>query len=463
MTQVVSPATTRSVGRRDWRAVALGEALVIVTFAGGFFTILWIIWNQFTPAPSMSWVQLVIALGSGASRHLMSAFGVVATVQLACLIAIVTGQIVHQDGAEEAKLRSMLSLISLAAVVTIAPAVLAVVVDAAQTVEEGGLLLVAVPIYLLQLAISTAIGTFEVGDDRTLLRFAQERRDRAQAQIERLENRDSARPAHLVVVVAAAVLGSSGIAIGIASLLGGIQGKSPHVDGLIALFLVLVGTSAWVLGLVVTNAQLKLTARTMDVVSVVVLLSVIVPYYLLLVLLAVVTYWPVALPMTLIGVVLAVLTVTTIVETHRVRRNVVPKHPPAPVLGAVGLVGTHEAMRTARKEKASAQKSITKYSRSIVEGHRVRRNVVPKHLPAPVLGAVGLVGTHEAMRTARKEKVSGQKTITKYSRSIAARAEQSLPTSPTSPPSATMAPGATRKRTRRTVSRIHRVFDALFR
>lgn len=410
MTRTVSPKTARSVGRRDWRAVALGEAGLVLIASGGFFTILWIIWNQFAPAPSMSWIELAIALGPKAGEHLMSAFGVVATVQLACLIAIVTGQIVHQDGAEESKLRSMLSLISLAAVVAVAPAVLAVVIHAARSLEEGGLLLVAVPIYALQLAISTAIGTFEVGDDETLLQFAKERRDGAQAQIDRLDNRALARPRRLVIMVVVAVLGLSGTAMGVAALFGGVQGKSPLVDGLIALLLFAAGTSAWVLGLVVTNAQLKLAARKIDVVSAIVFLAVLVPFHFLCFLLAVVSYWPIALPMALVGGVLAVLTVTTTVEAHRVRRNVAPKRRPVPALGAVGLVGTHQALSAARKEKASAEKSVTKYSRS-----------------------------------------------------IAARVDQSSQAVPTSPPAATNLPSATSMRTRRSGSRVRRVLDALLR
>ena len=40
MTRTVSPKTARSVGRRDWRAVALGEAGLVLIASGGFFTIL---------------------------------------------------------------------------------------------------------------------------------------------------------------------------------------------------------------------------------------------------------------------------------------------------------------------------------------------------------------------------------------------------------------------------------------
>src|SRR5699024_7538064 len=158
MTQGNPSRRTRRVGRRDWRAIALIEIVTVAAASAGFFTVLWSIRNGFALEPTKGSVELVVDLGEGARDSLSGALGVVATVQLACLFAIVTGQIVHPDGAEESKLRGMLSIISLGAVTAVAPAVLAVSLHSARSLDDSGLLLVALPIYLLQLAISTAIG-----------------------------------------------------------------------------------------------------------------------------------------------------------------------------------------------------------------------------------------------------------------------------------------------------------------
>src|SRR5699024_10578785 len=111
MTQGNPSRRTRRVGRRDWRAIALIEIVTVAAASAGFFTGLRSIRNGFALEPTRSIVELLIDLGDGAREPLMGALGVVATVQLACLIAIVTGQIVHPDG-EESKLRGMLSIIS---------------------------------------------------------------------------------------------------------------------------------------------------------------------------------------------------------------------------------------------------------------------------------------------------------------------------------------------------------------
>src|SRR5699024_6990529 len=105
MTQGNPSRRTRRVGRRDWRAIALIEIVTVAAASAGFFPVLWSIRNGFPLEPTKGIVELMIDLGEGAREPLMGALGVVATVQLACLIAIVTGHIVHPVGAAESKLR----------------------------------------------------------------------------------------------------------------------------------------------------------------------------------------------------------------------------------------------------------------------------------------------------------------------------------------------------------------------
>lgn len=371
MTQGSSNRPTRRVGRRDWRAIALIEIVTVTAASVGFFTVLWSFRNGFTAAPTKSVVALMIDLGEGAREPLMGALGVVATVQLACLIAIVTGQIVHPDGAEESKLRGMLSVISLGAVTAVAPAVLAVSLYSARSLDDSGFLLVALPIYLLQLAISTAIGTFEVGDDETLRDHARERVDRAQEQISRLEWRSSSSPRRAVFIVLAVLIISAAVTYGITAALPGDHGIATIGIAVQALIAFGIGLSLWMFGLIVVNSQLKLSARATDVVSVVFLLVLVVFFYLFCLLLVVLTYRPLAVAMSVVLCVLVVLTFASVVEANRVRKGLQPRRNPSPVFGVVGLVGTREALASARREKQSAQKKCDKYSRAIAEHEAV--------------------------------------------------------------------------------------------
>lgn len=367
MTQGSSNRPTRRVGRRDWRAIALIEIVTVTAASVGFFTVLWSFRNGFTAAPTKSVVALMIDLGEGAREPLMGALGVVATVQLACLIAIVTGQIVHPDGAEESKLRGMLSVISLGAVTAVAPAVLAVSLYSARSLDDSGFLLVALPIYLLQLAISTAIGTFEVGDDETLRDLAQERVARAHEQISRLEGRRSLSPWRAVLGVVIVLIISAVATIGYAAALPDSHSISTVGNVVPALIAFGGGLSWWTYGLILANSQLKLSARASDVAWVVALLVFNVLVYLFFLLLVARTYPPLTVAATIALCVLIVLTFTSVVEANRVRRRVKPRRWPSPVLGVVGLVGTRHALASARKEKESAEKRADKYSRSIAE------------------------------------------------------------------------------------------------
>lgn len=367
MTQGNPSLPTRRVGRRDWRIIALTEVAAISVVSAGFFTLLWIILNEFTSVPTMSIVELLIDLGEGARGSLMGALGVVATVQLACLIAIVTGQIVHQDGAEESKLRGMLSVISLGAVTAIAPAVLAVSFQSARALEDSGLLLIALPIYFLQLVISTAIGSFEVGDDVTLRDFARKQAERAQEQISRLEGRSSSSPWRAVLGVVTVLIISAVATIGSAAALPGSHSISTVGNSVPALIAFGVGLSLWMHGLILANSQLKLSARASDVASVVAILVLVVLFYLFCLLLVALTYRPLAVAASVVLCTLIALTVTSVVEANRVRRGVEPRRRPSRLLGVVGLVGTRQALASARKEKESAEKRADKYSRSIAE------------------------------------------------------------------------------------------------
>src|SRR5699024_12451040 len=108
MTQGNTNRRTRRVGRRDWRAIALMEIVTVAAASAGFFTVLWSIRNGFALEPTKSIVELMIDLGEGARDPLMGALGVVATVQLAYLIAIVTGQSIHPGRAHASNLRDTL-------------------------------------------------------------------------------------------------------------------------------------------------------------------------------------------------------------------------------------------------------------------------------------------------------------------------------------------------------------------
>lgn len=357
----------RRVGRRDWRVIAALEIGMVSVLSAGFFILLWIFRSEFTSEPAMSIGGLLAALGAGASSSLLGALGVVATVQLACFIAIVSGQIFHQDGVEESRLRSMLSLISLGAVAAVGPAVLAVSFHSAGSLERSGLLLVVLPVYVLQLAISTAIGTFEVGDDETLRDFALERVARARQQISRLEGHGESSRWSAVLVVLVLMAIASSVTLGIVVAVPGLPEMPALINAVLALSALGAGLSVWMLGLVVANCQLKLSARGVDVGSAIVLVLLVVIWYLFCLLLVVVTYWPLAMMGAVMFFAFCIVTVMSVVEANRARNGTWPRRRPLPVVGTVALLGTREALESARKMRASAQKSADKRSRSIAE------------------------------------------------------------------------------------------------
>src|SRR5699024_8218971 len=126
-----------------------------------------------------------------------------------------------------------------------------------------------------------------------------------------------------------------------------------------------VGLSLRMLGLIVVNSQLKLSARTADVVTVVTLRVLVVLSYLFCLLLVVLAYGPLAVAMSIVLCALMALALASISSADRVRKGLQPRRNPSPVFSVVGRVGTQEALASARREKHSAQKRWNKYSRAI--------------------------------------------------------------------------------------------------
>lgn len=355
----------RSVGRRDWRTIALAEAVGICTFTFGLFALTLIIRNEFTSLPDIGFAELLNKLGARSGDLAMGALGVVATVQLACLIAIVSGQIIHNDGAEESKLRSMLSIISMVSVVIAGPAVLATSTHAARSLEEGGLLLVIPPIYLLQAAISTAIGTFEVGDDNTLLTFAQERMSHLENEALRLQTWPTAPPWRAAT--------SAAIALGTALLLSVPiviivlhSFEKPSLEGITTASIALIaGVVIATLGLVMTDCQLKRSVKAVDVISVIVIHLMTVAFFIFSLLVAVTFFWPLAISMAILALIFIVRAVISFLEGRRARKGLPPRTTPFWTLSTFSLVGTREAIVGVEKERASTQKQVNKYSARI--------------------------------------------------------------------------------------------------
>ncbi len=401
MAETAPTIQSREIGRRDWRKIALTEILCVSVFSAGFFALVLIVWNEFSSAPTIGVVDLLSRFGTGASDLVMGGLGVVATVQLACFIAIVTGQIIHQDGAEESRLRGMLSVISLAAVTALGPSILAVSFHSLQSFEDNGLLLVVLPIYGLQLGISTVIGTFEVGDDETLLGFAEEHEERTQEQIVRLEKWPTASPWRAVLavgimVIAAAVLSAPITAV----LLRWIE--FPVLGSLISAVIALCcGLAMSVFGLVITNSQLKRSVGTIDIVSVGVIHLMVALFFVFCLLLVVFSFWPLAVPMGLLAFLLVLLAITSFPEGHRVRQGLRPRRKSLPVVGIFGLVGTREALAAARKEQASAQKQVGKYAARITERAAKHASANPAPDTADPTAADQAVATSRDSRLAR--------------------------------------------------------------
>lgn len=358
---------SREVGRRDWRMSALWEIFLVSLAAAGVLALIVMTRNAFEIGPERGPIDLIAGLGEAAASHLTAALGVVATVQLACLIAIVTGQIVHRDSVEESKLRGTLSLISISSVMVVAPAVTAVTLHEVRSFEGLGLLLVVIPIYALQLGISIVIGTFEVGDEETLRRFAEERVDRAKSQIAQLKGRPLRTLGWAVRFPVGVIVGIVVITAVAGAVIWGANSLPSAGDALLAVAVLSVGIFEWTAALVVVNSTLKLSSRGMDVISVVILLAITPPFYLLCTLLVVATYWPLGVAMACTGVVLVAQTVVSIIDARRVKKGAEVTRKASRFFGMIGLVGTGEALALAEKENARARKQVDKYAKIIAK------------------------------------------------------------------------------------------------
>lgn len=334
----------REIGRRDWRVVALWEVALVSLAAVGALSLIVITRIALEIGPERGSIDLLAGLGEAAAPHLMAALGVVATVQLACLIAIVTGQIVHRDGLEESKLRSTLSLISMSSVMVVAPAITAVTLHEVRSFESLGMLLVVIPVYVLQLGISVVVGTFEVGDEETLRQFAQERVDRAKSQIAQLEGRPSRTLGWAARFLVGVVLGVVVITAAEVTAVWGPDSLPSAGDALLAVAVLSVGLVEWTVALIVVNSTLKLSSRGMDVFSVVLLLAITAPFYLLCTLLVVIKYWPLGVAMACTGAVLVVQTVMSIHDARRAKKGAEVAQKVSRLFGMIGLVGTGEAL-----------------------------------------------------------------------------------------------------------------------
>ena len=165
----------KRVARKEWPDVAkIVVFLNAVCGAGGCF-LFWHIANGPWVESRAGFLEWVRQVGPGVADHIGWGFGLVATIQFACLIAIIGGQINVGDNEEEAKMREVLNALAVFPLALIAPAMCVLVVGAAGDARLAGVLMVAAPVFLLLSVISVYVGTFEPANELVLERLSEER------------------------------------------------------------------------------------------------------------------------------------------------------------------------------------------------------------------------------------------------------------------------------------------------
>ena len=166
---------TVRIARRPWQPVArvvIGLNALLGT-CGAFLC--WHIangpwWDEKTAVS-----QWVAEVGAGVADNIGWSLTLVAAIQLACLIAIIGGQLNVGGDDEETKVREVLNALAVQSLPLLAPGMVIIVGWAAGDARASGVLMIAGPAYLLLLAISIYVGTFESASEGGLERLAERR------------------------------------------------------------------------------------------------------------------------------------------------------------------------------------------------------------------------------------------------------------------------------------------------
>ncbi|MGY5764292.1 hypothetical protein ACXET9_03695 [Brachybacterium sp. DNPG3] len=349
--------------------MALSQILLITAVGAGVLFVIAVIQNGPDAPLSVTLLDRIAELGGPVEGELMGALGVVMTVQLACLIAIVSGQIVHGDRMEESKLRGTLDSFSLAAIVMVTPAIFASIVHVAVEADDGGNLLIVLPVYALQVWVGIIIGTFELGDDETLRSFAQQRVRAAEALLHRLEVLPRGTILQAVPLAAGVLAVPVAIGLGVSLLVGG-RALRFGADGLAtaALFLVLALVLSMVVQVLV-HVGITSSFQREGHVAVVVLVAMNAAVYVSCAVIATEYAWPFALLLVLLAPLVVLALVDSIAHARWARGTGRRANRQLRPLAALDRAATARALASVRRTRDHAQRSVDGYT------HRITRRL----------------------------------------------------------------------------------------
>lgn len=362
------------ISRRRWRFAVMAltvpsmlYALVTVGLIGLFAGVL----------GDGSWVRALqgaTVLGRGVIDHIGWIFSLVIALQIGCLLAIIGGQIVVADRQEEAKLRSTLISLSLMPVVALSPAVTVAFIAGFRVGELRGVLFVLVPALVVMASLGALIGTFEVGDDLTLLGFAEERRASATGSIASLSGRPRRRPWAVVLIgTGVLMLLEAAVAIVIA-MASQTPPDAPFftLGAALLVYLWMIPMTLYVL--VAVSAALKPATNALNVVSSVLLLTMVMALLVVGAMIMWVLYLPVGIGMVVVVVILVMAMAGMLIEAHDVRTGPGADRKIRWGRNPIAQSGTREAAVAAIRERSAANARIKELSERIDE--RVQ-NTVP--------------------------------------------------------------------------------------
>lgn len=283
-------------------------------------------------------------------------FGILITMQLGCLIALLGGQINAQNRRVEATLRAALSLFLVLPVVALSPALTVAVVAAFRVGELRGSLFVIAPALALTVGLSIFIGALENTDDLTKLEMERENELRALTQLMALRvTRDApfvrTVPSHgavLTVLVIAGALFLSAVSVGF---------PWPAWVDIIYSLLIVCNIPVTVVVIAVVNAALKPVLSVVHVAFAIVALVAVCGLYGASAVILLALAWQFGASFVLVGVLLIVNAIRVHLEAREVREG---RRPTGfwRSGGALARAGTFSARKAAVSDRDRARREI---------------------------------------------------------------------------------------------------------
>lgn len=341
----------------DWRPIFAAVVVPSLIYAFVTCVVLAAVAGAFAEGWWTHMVQLATVIGRGVIEHLGWVFGILITIQLGCLIALLGGQINAQTRRVEATLRDALSLFSVTPVIALSPALAVAVIAAFRVGELRGSLFVMVPALALTVGLSTFIGALEKADDLTKLEMAREKEERAQVQLRGLEASQSApfaktvlrRSAVLILMAIAGALALCAVTVGF---------PWPVWVYIVYLLLIVCVIPVTVAAVSAVNAALKPALAAFEVVFSTGVLLALGALHVAGAMILLTVAWQLGIPFLVVGLVLTVDMIRALLEAREVRAGRRPRGFWRSG-GALARAGTSDARKAAAKRRDGARRNIT--------------------------------------------------------------------------------------------------------